>query len=376
MSSPFIIAIAGDAGGANALAPVLLALKSKYQIKVFAYLHAVHLWEARGIPLTHLGGKFNTEDAENILLQNNPSLLLTGTSHNRFNYEKLFVDAANKLNLSSVSLVDFWSNYRVRFSDNQNHLRFLPTHIAIMNEQAKMEMLNEGFDSSILHVTGQPALEEVIIWKKSFSSADRKQVRENLGINPATETFVMFASQPLSLMLHSNKLTDDYRGYTEKTVLPQLIQTLSMLSGSDNKIFLGIKPHPREDLSWLRIKGNNNLRISIINGMPSRELIMAADIVSGMNSMLLMEACLLGLPTVSMQPGLRIPDALPSNRQGISIPVYSVEDIYTVFSDLLNKPNALKGNDRLSQLVSDHTFASKRVIKLIDKIIEDEKCLN
>ena len=51
--------------------------------------------------------------------------------------------------------------------------------------------------------------------------------------------------------------------------------------------------------------------------------------------MLLVEACLLGCVVLSLQPGLRLADALPTNRWGVSQGVYYEKDIEPALESLL-----------------------------------------
>lgn len=62
---------------------------------------------------------------------------------------------------------------------------------------------------------------------------------------------------------------------------------------------------------------------------------MAADLVVGMNTELLVEACYLGCITLSLQPGLRHPDRLPTNRLGFSRAVYQEDEIKPALLELL-----------------------------------------
>ena len=67
---------------------------------------------------------------------------------------------------------------------------------------------------------------------------------------------------------------------------------------------------------------------------------MAADLVVGMNTELLVEACYLGCITLSLQPGLRYPDRLPTNRLGVSRAVYRQEEIRPALQELLLNPKS------------------------------------
>jgi hypothetical protein len=100
---------------------------------------------------------------------------------------------------------------------------------------------------------------------------------------------------------------------------------------------------------------------------------MAADLVTGINSMLLVEACYLGCVTVSIQPGLRFPDALPTNDLGISRAVYRREEIKPVVEEmLLDRQARLAARWRVSSLHLDGG-ATRRVVNLVYQMIGIEE---
>jgi hypothetical protein len=63
---------------------------------------------------------------------------------------------------------------------------------------------------------------------------------------------------------------------------------------------------------------------------------LAADLIVGMDSEFLVETCLLGKVTVSLQPNLmNMEDSLPTNRMGVSLAVYQAEEIEAVIEKSL-----------------------------------------
>jgi hypothetical protein len=88
-----------------------------------------------------------------------------------------------------------------------------------------------------------------------------------------------------------------------------------------------------------------------------------------MNSEMLFETCHLGCPTVSLQPGLILPDALPTNRSGLSIAVYKLEEIPSVIEQMLFDKELYK---KKQQELSQHALgddATNRVAELVHKMV-------
>ena len=107
--------------------------------------------------------------------------LLTATSANGIDLEKLFLGAARRLGVPALAVLDFWSNYRQRFSDQRDNLIYLPDRIAVMDEHARTEMIAEGFAPELLSVTGQPAFDALEPAQQRFTPDARAAVRAQLG---------------------------------------------------------------------------------------------------------------------------------------------------------------------------------------------------
>jgi UDP-N-acetylglucosamine 2-epimerase len=96
---------------------------------------------------------------------------------------------------------------------------------------------------------------------------------------------------------------------------------------------------------------------------------MTADLVIGMTSMILVEAVYLGRPVLSLQPGLRIPDTVPTNAAGLSRLVTHEAEIECAIEQALADRHTMGltagASDRLP--ASD---ASGRVVSLIASMLD------
>ena len=364
---PLVLAVCGDRGGANAVAPVLKALKAEGRVAVraLAYGAACAVWADCQLAFTPLDGA-----ATEVRLDPATALLVTGTSSpNPLEYEKAFIAAARTQRIPSLAVLDFWSNYAQRFSDAQGRLVYAPDRIAVMDEWARDEMIACGIDGERIIVTGQPAFDDLGAVRTRFTSARRQALRTRWNIGES-EWMVLFVSQPLSLLFGSDASNLLYPGFDERRVLRALVTALEQIaSEAQRKLTLVILPHPREQVEALHIE-SRVIRTVVITEHPPRELALAADLVAGMTSTLLVEACYLGCVTCSLQPGLRWPDTFPTNRWGASRAVYRQEDIQsTVEQLLLDESSRAVLQDRLATLTLD-TGATRRVTQLIYQMIE------
>jgi hypothetical protein len=328
---PLVLVVCGDAGGAAAVAPVTAQLECENQLTphVLAYRYALPAFRENHRAVREMTVTPDESGAEADLKTLNPVLLLTGTTWRPVQPEKVFIAAARAVGVPSLTVLDYWSNYRARFNDEAGALAYLPDCIAIMDTQAREEMLSEGFPAEKLVVTGAPHLDSLSADRAAFGDEERIAWRASHGVE-RQETTILFASQPLSV------LYGDALGYTEQQVLAMLIDTLDSIAERDNiELTLAVRPHPREDL--LKFEGVRSRRIRMINAAQGtgRTWAMACDLVVGMNTELLLEACYLGCLTISLQPNLRQPDVLPTNRSRLSLPAYTEHELEPVIRQAL-----------------------------------------
>ena len=169
-----VLALAGDAGGARVLSPVMkrLATQPGVTLQVQAYAAAVEIWKREGWPVTPV-------DVSSVRGRDR---LLLGTSWQPEQWELEAIAAARKAGARSVSVLDSWVNYRVRFVDRRGEF-VLPDAIAVMDESAKAEMLKEGFPSEKLAVTGHPGFDELERFcSTEAQAAARERILRALGI--------------------------------------------------------------------------------------------------------------------------------------------------------------------------------------------------
>jgi hypothetical protein len=367
-SLPLVVAAGGDPGGATALAPVLELLlgAGRVRLDVRAYRQACAIWRKRGIPFSEL------DEQAPISLPDETQVVLTSTSLNGLDLEKRFVFAARGQQVPAVSVIDFWSNYRRRFSIVEETLDCLPDRIAVMDSLAQSEMIAEGFDERKLIITGQPAFDDLATWRPAFTPEHRQAIRHQFGVN-GDALLVVFASQPYSAFLAANASFPRYRGFNEKSVAQQLLRALERVAEECGRhITLIIRTHPREDVKGFDDLRSDRVRIQVTAIGDARETVAAADLVVGMNTVLLIEACYLGCLVVSLQPNLNGSDPLPTNRLGFSRAVYSEDKIEpTIREMLLDDGVRRRLGEKLREFQVDGS-AARRVEEIVYSLLHTQ----
>ena len=310
-----VIFVSGDPGGTAALVPVI---KRWHGPKVvLAYRQAVELLNREGIEAIALGDDAASFAAAGEWLGKTQARMLVGaTSVNGVNWEHWFFQAAAKSGVPSLSVLDYWGNYTPRFS-LVAPLDSLPDAIAIMDERAKNEMVAEGFPPERLIITGQPVLDQARQWRSSVTPAMRDQFRQNLGV-ARNELACLFISQPLREM--SLATGNDHGQGDEFEGFERLVAALTV-SSIEPKVLL-VKTHPREDPhKFDELILGLPFRVTIVDPKWQRwEVCVAADLLFGVNSMLLEEARELNCPVSYIRRGKAVAIEAPQSASQASQP--------------------------------------------------------
>ncbi|MEI8037284.1 MAG: hypothetical protein WCJ14_02735 [Verrucomicrobiota bacterium] len=367
-AKPFAIcATAGDPGGAAAVAPVLELLAHNPVVNLIAcpYNEAMTLWQNRGIPC-QAAGILSVQDFRALMRSEQVDLLLTGTSVNSRNCEHQALQAAREMGIPSLAVLDYWANYALRFSSSANLLDFLPDRIAVMDPQAKSEAIADGIPAGRLVVTGQPAFDSLADCRRMFDDGQRARLREAHGI-AGDDLMVFFPSQPTSVFCGVDASNPLYLGYTEQEVAGSLITALEAIAKARQcSITLVTRPHPREDGAWLERLHGKHIRIQPARQGTARELCMAADLVVGMDTVLLVEACYLQSFVLSIQPNLIGKDTVPTNRLGASTGIYHPQAVQPALERLLFDPTTRRTvSQHLATMAGPGTRAAAAVERLI-----------
>jgi hypothetical protein len=314
VSVPVVVSVCGDAGGALALIPVLKQLSREPGVRLesFAYRQGLELLGQHGFMPRAIPAEADAAWVAAQLAERDARLVLAATSQNGEDHEKRFIEAAARRGIPSVAVLDFWANYRARFSDATGRLCFVPDKIAAMDEAAQRGLLAAGIADGTIVVTGQPAFDELVEQRTAFTSGDRARLRALHGMTEGS-LLVLFASQPLR-DLYGSPQSPAYLGYDERSVLDSLVPAIDGAARRVGKaITLVIRPHPREPLEPYRAYTARDARVVVSRDGEARVMAMAADLVVGMTSMLLVEAHFLACNVVSVQPERRGANPLPSS---------------------------------------------------------------
>jgi hypothetical protein len=153
-----IIAVAHDIGGAQAISPVISKLRRKADLRVIpvagGFAQKVF---ARFLP-ENTSTDWPESKIDDFLDKNRADLLLSATSW-KSALEQGFRNCARLRSIPSVVVIDFWSNYRLRWQYAGYRFEDSPDRVCVMDGQTAEAMKQEGYPRTQIYVTGHPHLE-------------------------------------------------------------------------------------------------------------------------------------------------------------------------------------------------------------------------
>ena len=224
--------------------------------------------------------------------------LITGTSWNS-TVETDAIYICKKKHIITVSILDYWCNYRNRFRNGDDFI--FPDHLLVMDDLAKNEAVEEGINEGIIHIVGHPGL-DYYVNKKIRKKHNKK---------------ILFLSQPLSA------LYGDSYGYTEFTALEGVLK-----AGEELGYSVDIKFHPKETDKMVKKYEDFAVEGAI------EELAGEYEVVIGMSTMGLLQLSIMGVPVISYQPEMKLKDYCITNKLGITRGAYSYDDLIELLKEV------------------------------------------
>ena len=347
--SATLLFAAHDIGGGRVLAPVAAAYRAAgHRVAVLADGPAREVLAGEGASgIASLG---NHDDLARVLSDLRPAVAVTGTSATA-TLEHGVWDAARRLGIPSVAIVDAWINLSLRFrrtTDGGGQ----PDVICTIDDESRRELELLEEISARIEVVGQPHLERV-----ADSVASRRRL-------PEAEARFVYFSEPMT-----QGPGEFHRvGYDQFTVVERLLPGLAGIDA----VSLVIKPHPNESAQcwddWLAgTTVAEEIRVSIATG-DALDLMAEAHGVMGLASMALIESSLAGIPTLALQPARRY---CPNRKIDANPAIWLVVDPSAIVESTRSfAQNAVAHAGAASAPPQPFAGSLDRLIRVIDTLIQ------
>jgi hypothetical protein len=311
-------------------------------------------------------------DAPALLRAVDPRCILTGTAENPTTLGLRLIDAARAAAIPTAAFVDALMGAAFRFrGSGADPLAHAPDRVLVPDGKTLETFVVLGYPREHLFVCGHPQYDQTRALAEQWAVAGGPAaMRQRLFPEIAHgRRVVVFVSEgvPRFGQLPRHALSDfgfQGRGLDRGRTRVILEEVLDAVAGLDERPYLVFRAHPTEPVEPYAEYGVEIDRISA-DGSPL-ELVYAADLVIGMTSMLLLEAALLGRPTLAVLARPAEAELLPSVRSGVTPFVLDRAALRAALPGLLHAADTPLASETETLLVSG---AAGRVIGVLAGLV-------
>tara|TARA_Y100000588_G_C14157444_1_gene883315 strand:- start:149 stop:1186 length:1038 start_codon:yes stop_codon:yes gene_type:complete len=243
-----------------------------------------------------------------MLRENGISIVVTGLSDRDDQTPQELWRAARSSNVHSIALADDSTlslpharqDFKERFRDSRGLLVF-PDVLCVVDEQSREAIIAAGMSRDATRVIGNLHLRRFQQLAKTVEQKKLTWLREIWGGNKKSQ-ILLYVSEPITQMREYGKK----RNHDELSLLEELLSQIQKgeLSNGvpcNTNTMVVVRPHPRDDEKKFEpYLSDHRPRVIVSRHGSSAEAALAADIIVGITSMLLVEAATLKRPTLSL----------------------------------------------------------------------------
>jgi hypothetical protein len=361
-----ILTVSSEAGGARNLIEVVEQFRSEIMFTNLCAGGAIGAFEESSLTYRNIDGLYDTDELSGVVRSLTPDAVLSGRGVQLGSPERMAVEVARKLQIPSVGLIDEWYDYKKNYVNKTGVFNALPDMVCCPDEQARVEALRDGLPEDRLCVTGSPLFASVFS-NRNVTSHRKPEEHEFLAAQ-GDRLLVVFLSEviesePIEQMKKSIREEEEFDspGYDEYGVRRMLCECLEALALS---CIVVEKIHPSARKEDYPILNTRTVDWYTVRDIDRSYLFDQADLVVGMRSAALLEARILGVPVVSLQPGLVGPNRCTAARKKL-IPLFSSVDS---FCDWLKSQSFPYKNDLTTRPEFARKEAASNVISVVQKL--------
>jgi hypothetical protein len=278
--------------------------------------------------------------AHQILVKLKPRLLIVGTAENPDTLGLSLVNQARFLGIESIGIIDAYGNADLRFRGRSDDpLAYATDWLFVPSELAKESYVALKFSAEQVIVCGHPHYDYVCETAVRLTGKDRVTFRQNLfpEVSDGKKVLVFVSEGSARIKPRTQEYLSECTlphngtsiGRTE-IVLKEFLDAIKLVC---LRPYLVLRPHPKdviEDYEEYRDE------FDLISGSGlSVECLYAADYVVGMTGTVMMEAALLGMPSLAIVPRAAELELLPTIQLGITPFVTTREQLRSIIVGFL-----------------------------------------
>lgn len=298
-----ILLYADDPGAVNYLAPLPQALAKRGVLSHFVVDATLQNY----VRDRCMAAKIRASDALPVAMLQGVDLLVAGSSENRECFGIRLIDAARAAAIPCVGAVDMEVNAAHRFmGEGCDPLRHFPDYLMVPDPSCAKAYEALGVRPDRIVVCGHPHYDVVRAHRQAFEREDTAALRSRFFPEaPSKSPVWLFVAEGVDLLnpvvsFRSADYTLHGRGGSRFRACIVLEEVVDVAKSLCPRPWIVLRLHPKNSIKDFASVLPDVSQIS--QGGDPLPLVWAADLIVGMTSMLLLEACLLGKSHVSVLP--------------------------------------------------------------------------
>jgi hypothetical protein len=272
-------------------------------------------------------------------------LLIAGTSQSADAVGPALIADARARGIPTAAAVDARMNAATRFRGaDGNPFAYAADWLLVVDEWTAREYAALGFPRERVVVCGHPQFDRVRATRERFAGLDRQHVRREL-FPGARAPVIVFAAEPL---VGSNRRDESGSSRPEMALRWFLAAAEAAAPGA----YLVLRLHPKNepgDFAPLLERFD-----CVERDQDGLRIAFAADVVAGLTSTYLIEACLVGTPTLSIVTSPQERHWLPTVEAGVTLCGGAPDEVRMHLASLL--AGGAVPCDALDRLVPPHAL--------------------
>jgi hypothetical protein len=294
-----------DPGAANCVMGLPNVLQELgLNASIFASETGAQYLKQKGIDFQHLPEK---PSPQVLLDQHSPKLILIGTSENPDTFGLQLLAPAQDSGIPTVGIVDGPANPQHRFrGQGASPLEYVPDWLIVPTDSLKETYVEFGHPEDRVFAGGHPYYDKIREKRIALQKIGQTKIRQRtLPGASEDQPIIVFAAEtstgldPIQFRQSANYSLEGWSGSDLRTniVLEEMLYSLKHLTPKPKVV---LRLHPKNSRAEF---SDYMAEIDYISetGSPL-DICFAADLVVGMTSNLLVEAAILGCPTLSIIP--------------------------------------------------------------------------
>jgi len=364
---------AEDPGAANFVADLPAAIEARGAT-------AVLLAKADAAPhLQRLGVAYvrAPQSAAELLSTYQPKIMLVGTSENTNTVGLDLLELAPVRRITSIGLVDHPANPAHRFPGRDGSpLGRAPDVIVVADETTRQAFIRLGQPAADVVSCGHPVYDRARRSRQQLESVGRTALRAKWYAAAGPRPVVMFLSEisdgvDTSAFKRSKEYSLHGRGDTAARTLIVLEEVLDALRSLQVRPFLVLRLHPKDTReTYDAYREELDLVLGPEGGLES---VFAADVVVGLTTTLLVEATILGRPTLSVVPRRVERNWLPGIHAGLIACADERQELRQQLSIVFGRQSYERSDDHEVEREFP-SGAADRVAELVHRLVVAPVC--